>query len=140
MIVSIWGNVWRLSAGKKSASSFSISLNYFFIAKILWTSIGYFGNDWLCTLNLILSSCRKRLCLSAEKNQLCLPCFEKDCQHFGLLLEKQNFTKYGMGDEISASILAFISDYFQEKLITKKSPQKYLGASFDPFCTNLVKN
>ena len=35
MIVSIWGNICHLSAGKKSASFFTLSLSYFFIAKIL---------------------------------------------------------------------------------------------------------
>ena len=34
-LVSIWGNIWHLSAGKKSTSSFAFSLSYFFIAKIL---------------------------------------------------------------------------------------------------------
>ena len=31
MIVSIWGNIWHLSAGKKSCSSFTFSVSYFLL-------------------------------------------------------------------------------------------------------------
>ena len=70
MIVSIWGNIWHLSAGKKSTSSFTFSLSYFFIAKILWTCFEYFGHVWLCTPKVILSIYRKSSCLSASKKPI----------------------------------------------------------------------
>ena len=34
-------------------------------------------------------------------------------------LETKNFVRYGIGDEISITILAFNLDYFQEKLMAK---------------------
>ena len=48
----------------------------------------YFGTVWVGTPNVILSSCRKRLCLSAGKNSTSLPMllwrYYKDMQtHFG---------------------------------------------------------
>ena len=44
---------------------------------------------------------------------------------------------------ISTTILVSISDYFQEKLMTKffnESTKPYLGAILDPFCPNLGRN
>ena len=55
----------------------------------------------------------------------------------------QNFARYGIGGEISTTILVFILDYFQEKLMTKffkKSKQSNLGVISGPFCPNLGKN
>ena len=65
MIIRIWKNI--LSAGKKSSSSFTFSLSYFFIAKILWSCFGYLGHARLCKPNVILSIYRKLSCLSAGK-------------------------------------------------------------------------
>ena len=64
---------------------------------------------------------------------------------FGPSLEIQNFARYGIGGEISATILVSISDYFQEKLMTKffKKPKKkknYFRAILGPFCPNLGKH
>ena len=46
--------------------------------------------------------------------------------HAFLKTDCQSFTKYGIGGEISTKVLAFILNYFQEKLITKffKTPKK----------------
>ena len=47
--------------------------------------------------------------------------------HFGPQLENQSFARYEIDDEISITILVFILDYFQEKIMTKffkKSPPK----------------
>ena len=40
-------------------------------------------------------------------------------QHFGPQLENQNFARYGIGVEISTTMLVFILDYFREKLMPK---------------------
>ena len=42
-------------------------------------------------------------------------------QHFGPLLENQNFARDGIGGEISTTMLVFILNCFQEKLMTKFS-------------------
>ena len=57
-------------------------------------------------------------------------------QHFDPQLENQNFTRYGIGSELSITILVFILDYFQEKLVTKflkKSKKRYFVGHFGPF-------
>ena len=83
------------------------------IAKILWTCyFGYCGHTWLRTPKVIAISCRKLSCL------------------------------YGIGDEISITILVFILYYFQEKLIMKffkKSKKPYFGGYFEPFLPTLRK-
>ena len=64
-------------------------------------------------------------------------------QHFGSILENQNFARYGIGDEISIAISVFILDYFYEKLITKffkKCQKPYFGDLLGRFCSNLGKN
>ena len=66
-----------------------------------------------------------------------------DCQHFDSFFENQNFAKYEIGIEISATILlAFILHYFKEKLmknLSKNKNKKYFGANLGPFYWNLVK-
>ena len=50
-----------------------------FIAKILLTCcFGYFEHAWLRTSQVILSSCRKLLCLSTGKKSTSSPCFNGD--------------------------------------------------------------
>ena len=46
MIVSIWGNIWHLSAGKKSASSFTFSLSFFLLRRYFKLVLGTL--DMLC--------------------------------------------------------------------------------------------
>ena len=77
MVVSIWGNIWRWSAGKKSTSSFTSSLSYLFIAKILWTCPGYFGNGYAYN-NWYHQFIEKFRVYLQAKNQLHLPCFSED--------------------------------------------------------------
>ena len=55
-------------------------------------------------------------------------------QYFGSLLENQNFARYGIGAEISVTILVFILDYYQEKPMTKffkNSKETYFGIILD---------
>ena len=74
--------------------------------------------------------------------------FKKSCnligqQHFGSWLETKSFSRYGVGGEISISILIFILDYFQEQLMIKffkKSKNSYFGVILGLFCPNLRKN
>ena len=71
------------------------------------------------------------------------PCNLIGWQHFGLKLENQNFARYGIGGEISRTILVFIIYHFQEKLMTnffKRSKKTYCGVILGPFCPNLQKN
>ena len=60
---------------------------------------------------------------------------------FWPISQEPEFARYGAGDEISITVLVFILDYFQEKLITKffkKSKKKtYSGAILGPFFSNL---
>ena len=59
MIVLIWRNIWCLSSGKKSTSSFPFRLRYCIdIANLLFWVLGY---AWLHTLKVILSTWRKFL-------------------------------------------------------------------------------
>ena len=67
MIITNWGNIWRVSTGKKPTSSITCSLSYFFIADILWTCFGYFRHARQCTPKVILSFYRKLSCLSKAK-------------------------------------------------------------------------
>ena len=63
-----------LSACRKSTPCFPWD-----IAKILQTCyFGYFGHAWLCPPNMILSTCRERLCLSAAKKPTSSPHFSRD--------------------------------------------------------------
>ena len=77
-------------------------------------------------------------------------------KHFGEHLESQNFARYGIGGEISTTILVFILNYFQEKQMTKffqkskkkKKKKKTIMGPFlalfaqiwATFCSNLGKN
>ena len=74
------------------------------------------------TPKMIASTCRKRQYLSeCQKYSSSFTSCKESCnlngqQHFGSQLENQNFVRYGIGAEISITILVFILDYFQEKL------------------------
>ena len=87
MIVSIWRNLWRLSASKKSTSSFTIFLVYckdivnllFWVLRVYlleknqlhlsyfsgYIYFGYFEHAWLHTPKMIVSTCRGLRYLSA---------------------------------------------------------------------------
>ena len=68
MIVSTW-NVYQQAKNKLHPSCFPWD-----IAKILYTNcIWYFGPVWVRTPKVILSSCRKPLYLSADKNSTSCP-------------------------------------------------------------------
>ena len=59
------------------------------------------------------------------------PCNFIGLQNLGPYLETNSFARYGTGVEISITILVFILDYFQEKIVTKyfkKSKKSYFGA------------
>ena len=72
--------------------------------------------------------------------------FKESCnligqQYFGPKLMIQNFARYGIGGEISITIV-FIFDYYQEKLMAKffkKTQKPYFGAILGPFYPNLGK-
>ena len=70
--------IWHLSAGKKSTSSFTFSLSYFFIAKILWTCFGYFGHARLCTQKWYYQFIENFCDYLQVRNQFHPPCFSED--------------------------------------------------------------
>ena len=72
----------------------------------------YFGHGWLHTPKMIVSTYRRLWCLSA-------------CQ-------KIDFAIHGIGGKISITILVFIIDYLQEKLMTKFKKKLFWG-HFVPF-------
>ena len=73
MIVLIWRNIWCLSSGKKSTSSFPFRLRYCIdIANLLFWVLGY---AWLHTLKVILSTWRKFLHLSSYEKLTSSPTF-----------------------------------------------------------------
>ena len=57
-------------------------------------------------------------------------------------LDTQSLATYGIGVEISVTILVFILDYFQEKIMTDffKKKKKLFWGHFGLFCPNLDKN
>ena len=82
MIVSIWRNIWWLSAGKKSTSFFMFSLRQ--CKDIANLFFGYFGHAWLDTPKLILPISRKLLSLSAGKKSTSSPnLFAEMLQRYG---------------------------------------------------------
>ena len=63
-------------------------------------------------------------------------------KHFGPYLNNQNSSRYGIGGEISITIIVFNLDSFQKKHMTKfsrKCKNSYFGAILSPFCLNLSK-
>ena len=70
--------------------------------------------------------------------------FKKSCnlirlQHFGPWLENQNFAWYRTGDEITVTILVFILDYSQEKLMTKFNEKTLFLGYFASFFTKFAQ-
>ena len=109
MVVSVWGNIRHLSAGKKSTSSFTFSLSYFLLQRYC-KLVMHTQSDTISLLKIFVFICRH------QKINFIPHAFLKiGWQHFGQQIENQNFVKYGIGAEISTTILAFILDYFQEK-------------------------
>ena len=135
MIVSIWGNIWHLSAGKKSTSSFTFSLSYFLLQIYCNLVLGTLP----CTPKVILSIYRKLLCLSAGKKPISSPAlFWRLVVSILPHKSRTRITKYGIGGEMSTTILAFILDYFQEKLFkflinVSKNLKKIFWGQFGPF-------
>ena len=80
MIKAIWRNLWPLSVGKSSSSSFTFSLRYYkdIVNFFLGGGEGYFGHAWLLKPKEILSTCRKLLCSFAGKKSNSPPCFSGD--------------------------------------------------------------
>ena len=101
--------IWHLSAGKKSTSSFTFSLSYFLLQRYC-KLVMHTRSDTISLLKIFVFICRH------QKINFIPHAFLKiGWQHFGQQIENQNFVKYGIGAEISTTILAFILDYFQEK-------------------------
>ena len=152
VILSTRRRLLCLSAGKKSTSSPRFSR---FIAKIcsisrfdflFWVLWAYLGKDtqnysinWQKTLMLICMPKIHFIVLLL----LGILHFKESCnligeQHFNPKLKNQNSVKYEIGSEISITILVFILDYFQEKLMPEffKTPEKkyiYMWHHFGPF-------
>ena len=128
---------------KKSASSIMLFWRY---CKDMQTYFRYFRHSWSHTAKMIVLTCRILQCLSSCVFLEILH-FKESCnligQYFDSQLENQNCAGYGIGGEISITILFFVLDYFQEKLMIKflkKSIKLYFGANLGPFCLNLGNN
>ena len=81
MIISVLGNIWHLSAGKKINFILHIFLELLFYCKDIMNlfCFGCFGHARLWTRKVILSIYRKHSGLTAgKKNQLHPPCFSED--------------------------------------------------------------
>ena len=141
MIILIWGNIWHLSAGKKSTSSFTIPLSWFFITKILRNCFSYFGHAWVCTLKVLLSIYRKLSVLSAGKNRLHPPCFCEDwLSAFWSLNREPEFCQIWDWWWNANNNISFHSRLFPRKTnkIFQKI-QKHFETNLGPFFSNLVK-
>ena len=94
----------------------------------------------------MVPSCRKLLCLSAGKNSTSLSCFNGDIAKIcKLILGTLSMPGYTYVGEIPITILAFIIDYFQEKLTSqnlffKKFQNPYFGSILGPFTQIGAKN
>ena len=140
MIISISRNPWCLTVSKKSTSDRDI-------VKILQNCyFRYFGHTWPLTLKMILSTCRSSIFIWMPKINFIIHFyldiyFKESCnmighKHFGRYLKNQNFSRYGIGGEISITILVFNLDYFQKKLMTKffrKCKKILFWGHFEPF-------
>ena len=115
---------------------------------------GYFEHTWLHTPKMIVSTCRRLRCLSVCQKQTSSIAFSLRyyiLKNAAIWLADSilahNWRARILPDVgllvISTTILVSISDYFQEKLMTKffnESTKPYLGAILDPFCPNLGRN
>ena len=90
----------------------------------------YFGHTWQQTPKMIVSTCRRLKCLSVCQKYISSitsflgyyilknPVISLADSILAYNLRTRNLP-YGIGGEISITILVFIFDYFQEKLMTK---------------------
>ena len=112
----------RLSAGKKSNL---LSMLFWRYCKNIQTYFGYFGHAWLHTSRMIVSNCRRLQCLSTcQKYTLSFTPFlryynlKNPAIWLYVSILAHNFARFEIGGKIS-TILVFILDYFQKKLVTK---------------------
>ena len=124
--------LWCLSTCKKSTSSLTL---FWDIVKTLQTC--FFWELWECLtipIKIIASVCSKLSCLPVcKKSTSSLTSFLRCCKEIANLLFRviwtclathtwndsiwgNTFRLYGIGGEISTAKLAFILEYFQEKL------------------------
>ena len=116
---------------------------------------GYFGHAWLNTSRMIVSNCRRLLCLSAcQKYTSSLtsflryyilknPAFDWWIAFWLPITGETEFCQMRDWWWNINKILVYILDYFQEKLTTKlfkKSKKPILGPFGAFFCLNLGKN
>ena len=88
----------------------------------------------------MVPSCRKLLCLSAGKNSTSLSCFNGDIAKIcKLILGTLSMPGYTYVGEIPITILAFIIDYFQEKLTSQNLSKNPQNPILGPFWALLPK-
>ena len=141
MIVSIWGNIWLLSAGKKSASSFTFPLSYFFNAKILF---------WLLSTCLAMHT-QSKVILSIHRKLSCLSLRKAASSPMLFWRLAVSILAHNSRTRISPNVMKYrnhsslILDYFQKKLkflinFSKNLPKNIFWANLGLFWSNFVKN
>ena len=128
LILSPGRKLSSLCAGTKRTSSHIFFWRY---CKDMETSyFGNLGHALLRTPKMIKLTCRIFLCMPKTNFMihfiLEIFYFKESCsligqQHFGPWLDNQDFGRYVISGEMSVTIIVFILDYFQEKLMTKIS-------------------
>ena len=79
IIVSIWGNIWRSSAGKKSTSSSYFSLVIFLLQRSCKLVLGTLGMPSYAHPKWYYQFIENVCVYLQVKNQLHPPCFSEDC-------------------------------------------------------------
>ena len=134
MIITIWKNLWRLSVGKRSSSSFTFSLRYYkdIVNLLFWALWAFMATQSQShTINLqktLVFICRQKIYFT-------LP------PAFRLITQEPEFCQIWDCGGIS-TVSVFILDIFQKKRTTKffkKSQKPYFGTILGPFCPNLGK-
>ena len=118
-----------------------------FLFWVLWPCLPTYTHNWVNLWNTSMFICMPKIHFIIHFFPEILH-FKESCnlivqQHFDQQLQNQSFARYGTDEETSITILVFILDYFQEKLMAnffKKSKKIYFGAILGPFCPSLGKN
>ena len=113
----------------QSENQFSHPMLFWTYCKNIQTYFGYFRHTCLFTTKKIVSTCRILWCLSACRKKFTIPFFteifhlKEPWKYLGwqhvVITGDSEFARYEIGVEILVTIIVFILDYFQEKLITK---------------------
>ena len=105
-----------------------------FLFGVLWPCLPTYTHNWVNLWNTSMFICMPKIHFIIHFFPEILH-FKESCnlivqQYFDQQLQNQSFARYGTDEETSITILVFILDYFQEKLMAnffKKSKKIYFG-------------